>query len=338
MPLAAPVTTTTLSSNANRMLPIASAPLWPGSRIPIVYDAGNVIGETTTAAPLIRIGGYSPSTSVHSRAISHLVERMETRVGDAVKFDVVWNVMDEGRPATDLLDMVGRGDLACCYFSTSYLGARVPQLDLLERPFLFADLDEAHRALDGALGTELTMATEANTGFEVLGYWDNGFRHLTNRLRPVRTPDDLKGMQVRLQPNRLHAAMVEAWGATPVPTELSAGIEMITSLQVDAQENPLANTVAYGVDRVHHHLTMTGHLYGARGVYANPRILASLPTDIAEAFRLSVQEAILFQRGEAAAHETELRFRLESEGHQFVDLTPEERLSFSDPVSHLGRE
>lgn len=285
----------------------------------------------------IRVGGYAPVDSVHSRAVAHFVDLMKERVGDTVEIDVVWNVMDLGRPATDLLEMVESGDLTWCYFSTSYLGGRVPELEVLERPFFFTDLDEAHTALDGRMGAELSRATEAKTGFKVLGYWDNGFRHLTNRLRPVRRPDDLAGMRVRVQPNRIHSAMVESWGATPIGVELSEGIEMISSLGVDAQENPLANSVAYGVDQVHRHVTMTSHLYGARGVYANPMALDSLPEHVRAALRLSVKDAIAFQRLAAAAYESELRTRLESSGLQFVDLTPAERAVFADAVTHLTR-
>jgi tripartite ATP-independent transporter DctP family solute receptor len=276
----------------------------------------------------IRVGGYAPRDSTHSRAVEHFSERLYELAGDAVSVDVLWNILDTGRPAADLLAMVESGELTLCYFSSSYLGARVPELNALEIPFLFDDLAAAHAALDGELGAWLTAATERQTGFEVLGYWDNGFRHFTNRLRPVRNPDDVSGMRVRLQPNTIHEAMVSAWGGIPAPADLSRGIEMIQAGEVDAQENPLANTVAYGVDRVHDHVSMTGHLYGARGVYAHRETLAELPPDVAAAIRTSASEAIAFQRAAAAAYELELRERLEGQGVVFVDLDDKERAAF----------
>ena len=96
-----------------------------------------------------------------------------------------------------------------------YLGDRVPELNVLEHLFLFPDLPTAHRVLDGELGGALAAAVRANTGFEVLGFWDNGFRHMTNRLRPIRTPDDCGGMTVRLQPNAIHEELIRSWGAVP---------------------------------------------------------------------------------------------------------------------------
>ncbi len=276
----------------------------------------------------VRVGGYAPRDSTHSQAVAHFAERFNRRLGRDDAVDILWNILDESRPASDLLSMVEAGELTWCYFSSSYLGSRVPELNALELPFLFSSLDEAHAALDGEFGAWLTAATERRTPYEVLGYWDNGFRHFTNRLRPVRQPSDVTGMTVRLQPNAIHEAMVEAWGGVPRPVELSEGIRLISAGEVDAQENPLANTVAYEVDQVHHHVTMSGHLYGARGLYANRAALAAMPPVVAAAVRAAACDAIMFQRGAAAAYEAELRRRLEGRGVEFVDLTGPEREQF----------
>ena len=147
-------------------------------------------------------------------------------------------------------------------------------------------------------------------------------------------------MSVRMQPNQYHEAMVRAWGATPLAVELKRGIELIANLEVDAQENPLANTVAYGVDRVHNHVTMSGHLYGARGLFANRSHFERLPADLQDVVRTAATRAVALQRGLAAATERDLRGRLESSGLQFVDLTAEEKLAFreaSKPAIDLAR-
>lgn len=276
------------------------------------------------SAEVLRFGGYAPESSTHTRALRHLAEAID----EDVAVEVIPNVMDDGRPATDLFSMTESGELTLCYFSTSYLCDRVPALAALERPFLFDSLDEAHGALDGELGDELSAAVAASTGFEVLGFWDNGFRHLTNRLRPVHSPGDVAGMTVRLQPNDDHVALVASWGAIPVPVELSEGIRMIRAGEVDAQENPLANTVAYGVEEYHRHVTMTGHLYGARGVFANRSALEAMPSRLSAAIRAAARSAIAHQRSIAAEYEDELRSRLEGDGVEFVDLTPSQRRAF----------
>ena len=286
------------------------------------------------------IGGYGPEKSAHGEGLAafrdHLIEATDGDIG----VDVVWNIMDQGRPNTDLFEEVAAGDMFFCYFSSSYLGDRVSELNVLETPFLFDGLEMAHRSLDGDLGKRLRIAVRANTPFVPLGFWDNGFRHMTNRIRPIRTPEDCAGMTVRMQPNEIHEELMRCWGAEPVAIELSEAVSIISSLQVDAQENPLANTVAYGVDKVHPYVTMTGHLYGARGLFANADLYDSLDADLRRIVDDGVSLAVGRQRESAEALEKRLRAELSDRGIEFVDLTTEERTAFekaSQPAIDLAR-
>ncbi len=285
------------------------------------------------------IGGYGPEQSAHGEGLKTFKRLVEEGTDGDVAVDVTWNIMEEGRPNTDLFELVEAGHMFLCYFSSSYLGHRVPELDVLETPFLFPDLPTAHHALDGALGEALAGAVRGRTGFDVLGFWDNGFRHMTNRLRPIHRPADCEGMTVRLQPNEIHEELIRSWGAIPVAVELSAGIQLITRLDVDAQENPLANTVAYGVDQVHRHFTMTGHLYGARGLFCHRPTLEGFDPDLHDLVTQAATRAVDAQRVAAADLEGSLRVRLEGAGAMFVDLTEEERDEFvavSGPAIELA--
>lgn len=283
-----------------------------------------------TSLSRLWIGGYGPEDSAHGRGLATFRDIVESETGGEVEVEITWNIMERDRPMTDLLDLVESGEMFLCYFSTSYVGARVPALNVLETPFLFKDLDHAHRALDGPLGDRLSSEVRSVTPFDVIGFWDNGFRHLTNRIHPVYTPSDCAGLRVRVQPNVIHEELIRSWGAEPVPSELSDGIAMIKALDVDAQENPLANTIAYGVDEVHAHVTLTGHLYGARGLWVNRELLESMPGDIREVIRHAGAVAIDVQRGEAAGRELEYRSRMERQGIVFVDLGDEGRAEFRE--------
>ncbi|MBT3351976.1 MAG: TRAP transporter substrate-binding protein [Nitrospinaceae bacterium] len=295
---------------------------------------------------IIRLGGYSPPDSTHSLASVHFKESLEKQLGDEVTVDLFWNVLDFGYRADDLLSMVECGLLTMCYFSTSYVTSRVPELEIIDLPFVFENEAAAHAALDGALGDYLTEKTENRTGYRVLGYWDNGFRHLSNRLRPVRSPADCKDMRVRLQPNEVHIKTFEMLGAVPVAVDLKEGIEKIVSHDVDAQENPLANTVTYGVDKHHNHVTMSGHFFGARGLYTHKDSFDSWPESVQLAVRKSACEAIQVQRQSAFAKEEELRVQMLEEGIEVISLTSEEREAFKKAVlpvldearSRLGNE
>src|SRR5947209_4548691 len=138
----------------------------------------------------LRLGGYQPETSVHTRA-----GRVFTALLREIGFDATFeaDVTQRGHRAAELLDMVERGDLDACYFASSYLAGRVPSLNLLDLPFPTGDRLAAHGEVDGAAGSRIAQGIAAATGFRVLAFWDNGFRHISNRLRPIRRPDDCRG-------------------------------------------------------------------------------------------------------------------------------------------------
>jgi TRAP-type C4-dicarboxylate transport system substrate-binding protein len=283
------------------------------------------------------VAGYAPSTSTHSLALGRFRDELQATMPD-IDTRIEWNVLDHGHTAGDLLDMVEAGRVTLCYFSTSYLVDRVPELAVIDMPFRFTDLEHAHAALDGELGLTLSESTEARTNFHVFGYWDNGFRHLTNRLRAVHSPSDCEGLRVRIQPSRIHERMVELWGAVPVPTDLERGIELIKRGEVDAQENPLANTMAYGLAPFHPHVSLTGHVYGARGLYAHAPTVRRWPSDVVERIAAALRAAIAWQRTSAAAEEAALRDELEREGADIVALEPSEREAFRRSAEPLYEE
>ena len=121
--------------------------------------------------------------------------------------------MDFGYKADEILWLVENGILTLGYQSSSYLTDRVPELSFVDLPFLFADNDKARAAMDGALGRRLVQAIERKANFRILGWYENGFRHISNRVRTVRTPADLKGMAIRVLPSQIQARTFELLGA-----------------------------------------------------------------------------------------------------------------------------
>jgi len=283
----------------------------------------------------IRMGGYGPPTTTHSRALKLIGDRLEAEFGADVDVKYIWNVMDLGYRGEDVLWMVEDGILTLAYQSTSYLTDRVPELEFADLPFLFRSLEHARSAMDGALGDYLTERIEARIGYRLLGYLENGYRHLSNRLRPVRTPADLAGMRIRLLPSEMHCRTFELLGAVPVPCDLKLALDAIASGTVDAQENPLANTVTYGVHKLHRYHTLTGHCYLSRGLYANRAALDSWPAPFRDTMRSATREAILFQRQLAVEEESIARKAIEDAGCEIIELAPSEREQFLRAVGAL---
>jgi TRAP-type C4-dicarboxylate transport system substrate-binding protein len=186
----------------------------------------------------ICMGGYGPATTTHSRALKIIGDRMSAQFGKDVDIKYVWNIMDFGYKGEEVLWMSERGILTLAYQSTSYLTERVPELEFADLPFLFASLDEARAAMDGALGAYLTAKIEERIpGYRMLGYFENGYRHISNRLRPIHAPRDMQGMTIRSLPSRMHAQTYELLGAIPIVMDLKPAIAALKAGEVDAQEN-----------------------------------------------------------------------------------------------------
>jgi TRAP-type transport system periplasmic protein len=156
----------------------------------------------------IRMGGYGPPTTGFSRALKRIGDRLLTEFGDRIEVKYIWNIMDLGYRAEDILWLVEDGLLTLGYQSSSYLTDRVPELGIVDLPFLFADTRSARAAMDGALGDVLAGKIEERVNFRVLGWFENGFRHISNRIREVRTPRPAEqgaGTHLRIAGRGAHA-------------------------------------------------------------------------------------------------------------------------------------
>jgi TRAP-type C4-dicarboxylate transport system substrate-binding protein len=283
----------------------------------------------------IRMGGYGPATTGFSKALKFIGDRLTARFGDRVDVKYVWNIMDFGYKAEDILWLVESGVLTLGYQSSSYLTDRVPELGFVDLPFLFADNAQARGAMDGALGHYLARKIEARCDYRILGWFENGFRHISNRLRPVHEPADLKDMRIRVLPSEVQRRTFELLGAAPMRMDLTEAIAMIKAGTLDAQENPLANTVTYGVHNFHKYHSLTSHFYISRPIFLHRPAFDGWPADIQEAMRDAVIEAVRFQRGLAEEEHVSSRKAIEDAGCEIVAIGPREHGKFVDAVQPM---
>ncbi len=175
----------------------------------------------------------------------------------------------------DMIEGVQIGSLDVVITSTGPLGNFVPEVYALDLPFLFRDYDHARKVLDGAIGKELLEKINDND-LVGLAWSENGFRHITNSKRAVRTPADLKGLKLRTMENRVHMEVFSLMGAAPTPMAFP---ELFTALQqgvVDGQENPIATITAAKFWEVQGYLSLTGHVYSPLAILAAPSLIESL--------------------------------------------------------------
>ena len=283
----------------------------------------------------IRMAGYGPPTTGFSKALKFIGDKLVAQFGDDVAIDYVWNIMDHGHKAEDILKLVESGEMTLGYQSSSYLTDRVPELGFVDLPFLFATNAQARAAMDGALGEFLARKTEERVGYRILGWFENGFRHISNRLRPIHMPADMKGMKIRVLPSEIQRRTFELLGAQAMRMDLTEAIAMIKAGTLDAQENPLANTVTYGVHKFHKFHTLTSHFYISRPIFLHRASFEAWPADLQRAMQAAVTESVAFQRKLAVEEHESSRKAIEDAGCEIVELDEKEHAAFVAAVQPL---
>src|SRR5262245_3199872 len=290
----------------------------------------------------IKVGGYQPPASIHNQAARKLGALLEQRLGDRIAFELIGSVLDLGRPSADLPVMVESGELSACYMSTVRFAPYVPELQLLELPFLIRDRRAAWRALDGELGGLFARRLHERTPFRVLGLWDNGFRHLTNRVRPIRRPLDCRGLRIRTQSSDLHGEVFRALGFVPIAADIKQFVAEIGGDTFDAHDNPLTNIYTFGVHHHHRYITLSSHFFGASFLIVNARHYASWPADVREAVDEAARQATMLQRQLGASEDEDDLVKLDGGDTEVIRLTADEHGAFVDAVQpvlarHRGR-
>ncbi|MBO0763288.1 MAG: TRAP transporter substrate-binding protein [Hyphomicrobiaceae bacterium] len=282
----------------------------------------------------VRMGGYQAETSILTRALRRLAASLTAAPGADWQVEVIRDVTERGARAADLLAMVERGDVELCYFAASYLAGRVPSLGQFDEPFPVADRARLYADLDGERGARLAGDLEGLTGYKLLGFWDNGLRHISNRLRPIRHPDDCRGMRIRTLDNAMYSRVLAAVGFTPVVIDVKDLARAVETHAVDAQENPLTNTVNFRLHKTHKHLSLTSHFHGVSLLLANRAWFEGLSPALQAALPSAAADATAVQRQWAIDEDALCLQRLQAEG---VTIVPAEEIDFAAFRAATGR-
>ena len=283
-------------------------------------------------AIVLKCGGYQEPASIHNRAAARFGELLEEKLGDRIAFELIGSILKLGRGSGELVPMVERGELSFCYISTVRFSKMAPALQALELPFVVKDRGAAFRALDGEFGAGARRRIEEATACRLLGYWDNGFRHLTNRVRPIRKPEDCRGIRIRTQLSELHGEVFRALGFVPIAADIKEFVAGIAGERFEAQDNPLTNIYNFGVHNHHRYITLSAHFWGASVLVCNAARYRDWPKDVQAAVDVAASDATAYQRQLAAAEDAEILPKLEAAGNEVVRLTDAERAAFLKAV------
>ncbi len=259
-------------------------------------------------------------------------ELVAQRTGGKVKVEVY--------PSTqlgnerDMIEGLQLGTIDLVVTSTGPVGGFVPKMFVVDLPFLFRDRDHAYRVLDGPIGRDLLSALSSKS-IRGLAFWENGFRQITNNLRPIEKPADLKGVKIRTMENKVHLAAFRAFGASPTPMAWS---EVYTALQqrtIDGQENPIAIIHDHKLYEVQKYLALTGHFYSPSLLLMSEKSFNSLPRDFQKVMADTALECAQYERNLLRESEAQQLETLKAKGMQ---VTVPNKKPFQDAAAPVYKE
>ncbi len=211
-----------------------------------------------SAAPItFKLGHIAEPENPYALGASHFAKLVKVRSGGEIIIEVFPSCQLGNQ--RELIEKVSLGTVDMALTGTAVLGNFIPEVSIFDLPFLFRNVEHAYKAID-TLGMELCNKGKER-GFITLAIWENGIRHMTNNVRPIVTPDDMKGLNFRVMEQPVYIEMMKALGASPTPLAMS---ELYTALQqgvVDGQENPLAHIATKRFYEVQKYISFTAHTY-----------------------------------------------------------------------------
>jgi tripartite ATP-independent transporter DctP family solute receptor len=263
----------------------------------------------------------SPSAAAWQR----FAELVRDRTNGAISVELEIPYTGKGRGEVNAFDDLIAGELALASVGCSVAGNVVPSAQLLELPYLFDGAEHAVAVLDSPAGQEI-LDDAASVGLLACGYMENGMRHFTSGTQPIRVPEDLRGLRLRVMEAPVYLYLAEAFGAVATTVPYFKLADALRSGDAQAQENPLTNIRGLDLPRVQKYLTLSAHSYTPQIVFANPAAFEALGAHRG-AVEDALREAIAWHRTRAREMERDalawLRTRME-----ITELGPSQREAF----------
>ncbi len=284
---------------------------------------GTNAGEDTITINIGHVEAEDRST--HQALVESFKKTVEEKSNGTISVQIYPNSVLGGD--AELTESVAMGTLEAALPSTSVLVSYSDDFGIMDMPYLFSSPENAFAAMDGDLGTYFNEKLE-EVGIHSLGYSYNGLRSMTNSSHPIETPDDLKGLKMRVMENEVFIDFFETLGASATPMSFN---ELFTGLQqhtVDGEENPPSLIYASKFQEVQEYLSLTEHVNNFLGFIMNQDFYNSLTQEQREIIDEAAGEFVKAQRQmelEDTDHYIEL---LEEEGMQVNSLTAEQKADF----------
>ena len=282
----------------------------------------------------VSLGGYQGSGSILSASLTSLEQSLKA----CELFGPITTALDvtaQGETAGQLFQSVNLGTRQICYAASGYLTAYASDLAALDLPFTVKNREAALAALDHSAGQWLSDQLGQNSSFKVLGFWDNGFRHISNSVRSLRSPTDMQGLKIRTLDSAIYRESLNALGFTAVTTDVSELKQVLKSGEVQAQENPLTNYNNFKIYENHPYVSLTGHFFGVLLLVCNRQWFDSLSAKQQHVVEAAAARATQQQRTLAAQQDSALLTELAQRGVQIISSSDLDMGAMRSVTAHI---
>ncbi len=260
----------------------------------------------------LKIATMTPSNHTYTQGAQRFADLIKERTKGRIEI-AVYPDGQLGKGERELLEALQQGTVDLYVGSTGPVGGFSPSMLIVDIPFLFRDYDHVDKVLDGPVGRQLLDDLE-KANLKGLAFWENGFRNLTNSKKPVKTPDDAKGLKIRTMENKVHITAWKAVGVIPTPMAWAEVYGALQQKVVDGQENPLAVITTSKLYEVQKHLSMTQHVYSPAPIIMSLKKWQALSKEDQDLFMKTALEVAPWQRKLGRDNEQKMLAELEQKG------------------------
>lgn len=277
---------------------------------------GEKEAATSDKPVTFKLALVDPESSNFAKGANKIAEEVETATNGKIKIDVYAGGSLGGERDTIELAMGNNLDIATA--ANSVLTNFIPEMGILDQPYLWANSDEAHAAVDGPVG-DLVKREALKHGLHVIGFMESGYRN-TFSTKPIKSMEDFKGVTIRTMENKYHQAAFESFGAMPIAMSYNDVFTALQQKTIDAAENATANCLASGYYEVTKFITNSQHAYVYIVLCMSDAAWKKIPEDLQQTFLDAVQRGVEAQRQYLVDANNEAVEELKAKGVQFFDI------------------
>jgi len=298
-------------------------------------DDSSDVTDTNTATPekpiVFKISHQNASTHPIQQGLLEFKRILEEKSGGTMTCDIYDSAVIGNDTSNVQQVIAGSLDAAMIMGAVIWQGYD-DRASVEELPFLFSSYENAYAAYDGEFGEYLATEVIEPQGGHVVGFWDNGFRHFTNNIRPVTVPADMAGIKFRTAESEIRLQMFDCLNSSAVVMAFSELYSAMQQGTVDGQENPLSNIVSSCFYEVQDYLSLSGHIYNTSVFVFSDKFWNSLTEEQQKIITEASDEAKVYTRKINAEAEEEYKQICENAGMEINEVDKEAFVEAVKPV------